>query len=160
MAFVTASPVDIAEIRAAFAIERVSPEKISQLAHVRFLHDADGVRAHMAKHAEILRPRFELVQQKLEDGLADLDVATWTKPRGGYFVSFDGPEGSAKAIVSLMSELGVTLTGAGATWPYGEDPRDTNIRIAPTFPSPDELGEALDVFVVAVKLVSARLARA
>ncbi len=160
MAFVTASPADISEIRAAFAVERVSPEKISQLAHVRFLHDADGVRAHMAKHAEVLRPRFELVQQKLEDGLADLDVATWTKPRGGYFVSFDGPEGSAKAIASLMSELGVTLTGAGATWPYGKDPRDTNIRIAPTFPSLDELGEALDVFVVAVKLVSARLARA
>lgn len=160
MAFVTASPDDIAEIRAAFAIERVSPEKISQLAHVRFLRDVDGVRAHMAKHAEVLRPRFELVQQKLEDGLADLGVATWTHPRGGYFVSFDGPEGSAKAIVSLMSELGVTLTGAGATWPYGEDPLDTNIRIAPTFPSLDELGEALDVFVVAVKLVSARLARA
>ena len=160
MAFVTASPRDIAEIRAAFAVERVSPEKLSQLAHVRFLHDAEGVRAHMAKHARILRPRFELVQQKLEEGLGALGVATWTHPRGGYFVSFDGPEGSAKAIVALMSELGVTLTGAGATWPYGKDPLDTNIRIAPTFPSIEELGAALDVFVVAVKLVSARLARA
>lgn len=160
MAFVTASPDDIAELRAAFAVERVSPEKLSQLAHVRFLHDAEGVRAHMAKHARILRPRFELVQQKLEEGLGALGVATWTHPRGGYFVSFDGPEGSAKAIVALMSELGVTLTGAGATWPYGKDPLDTNIRIAPTFPSIEELGAALDVFVVAVKLVSARLARA
>ena len=160
MAFVTASPADIAELRAAFAIERVSPEKLSQLAHVRFLHDVAGIRAHMARHADVVRPRFELVQKKLEKGLGDLDIATWTHPRGGYFVSFDGPEGSAKAIVSLMAELGVTLTGAGATWPYGKDPRDTNIRIAPTFPTLDELGAALDVFVVATKLVSARLARA
>lgn len=159
MAFMTASPADMKEIRAAFAIERVSPEKISQLAHVKFLKDLDGVYAHMAKHAEILRPRFELVQSKLEAGLGELGVATWTKPRGGYFVSFDGPEGSAKAIVSLMAELGVTLTGAGATWPYGKDPYDSNIRIAPTFPSLEELGAALDVFILAVKLVSARLAR-
>ena len=149
----------MASIRAAFAIERVSPEKISQLAHVRFLRDMEGVRNHMAKQAELLRPRFELVQKKLEAGLGSLDIATWTNPRGGYFVSFDGPEGSAKAIVSLMKELGVTLTGAGATWPYGKDPRDTNIRIAPTFPSLENLGAALDVFVLAVKLVSARLAR-
>ena len=89
-----------------------------------------------------------------------MGIATWTNPKGGYFVSFDGPEGSAKAIVSLMSSLGVTLTGAGATWPYGDDPHDTNIRIAPTFPSLEDLGSALDVFVVAAKLVSARLARA
>lgn len=160
MAFVTASPTDMAEIRAAFAIERVSPEKLSQLAHVRFLKDVDGVRAHMALQAEVLRPRFELVQHKLCEGLGSLDIATWTNPRGGYFVSFDGPDGSAKAIVSLMAELGVTLTGAGATWPYGKDPRDTNIRIAPTFPSLEELDAALDVFVVVTKLVSARLERA
>lgn len=160
MAFVTASPDDMAEIRAAFAIERVSPEKISQLAHVRFLRDLDGIRAHMAKHAQILRPRFELVQSKLSDGLGELGIATWTNPRGGYFVSFDGPAGSAKAIVALMAELGVTLTGAGATWPYGADPNDTNIRIAPTFPSPADLDAALDVFVLAVKLIAARMERA
>ncbi|MBR3314595.1 MAG: aminotransferase class I/II-fold pyridoxal phosphate-dependent enzyme [Atopobiaceae bacterium] len=160
MAFVTASPADIAEIRAAFSIERVSPEKLSQLAHVRFLHDVEGIRAHMARHAEVLRPRFELVQERLEAGLGDLGIATWTHPRGGYFVSFDGPEGSAKATVAMMAELGVTLTGAGATWPYGKDPHDTNIRIAPTFPSLADLGAALDVFVVAAKLVAARLARA
>ena len=159
MAFVTASPSDMAQIRAAFAVERVSPEKISQLMHVRFLQDAEGVRAHMAKHAAILRPRFALVQNKLNEGLGDLGIATWTNPRGGYFVSFDGPVGSAKAIVSLMAELGVTLTGAGATWPYGKDPNDSNIRIAPTFPSLEELGNALDVFVVVAKFVSARLAR-
>ncbi len=159
MAFVTASPADMAEIRAAFAIERVSPEKISQLAHVAFLHDLAGVKAHMAKHAEVLCPRFELVQRKLAEGLGDLGIATWTNPHGGYFVSFDGPKGSAKAIVSLMAELGVTLTGAGATWPYGKDPNDTNIRIAPTFPSLSELDAALDVLVLVTKLVSARLER-
>ena len=158
MAYMTASPADMAEVRAAFASMRVSPEKISQLAHVRFLKDAAGVRAHMEKHAAIVAPRFALVEEKLTAGLADLGVATWTHPCGGYFVSFDGPEGSAKAIVSLAAELGVKLTPAGATWPYGKDPKDTNIRIAPTFPTLEELGQALDVFVVAVKLVSARLA--
>ncbi len=160
MAWVTASPVDMAELRRSFSAMRVSPEKISQLAHVRFLKDAAGVRAHMEKHAEIVAPRFALVQQKLSEGLGGLDVATWTDPNGGYFVSFEGPEGSAKAIVALTAELGVRLTGAGAPWPYGKDPRDTNIRIAPTYPSLEELGQALDVFVVAVKLVAARLAKA
>ena len=158
MAYMTASPADMAEVRAAFASMRVSPEKISQLAHVRFLKDAAGVRTHMEKHAAIVAPRFALVEEKLTAGLADLGMATWTHPCGGYFVSFDGPEGSAKAIVSLAAELGVKLTPAGATWPYGKDPKDTNIRIAPTFPTLEELGQALDVFVVAVKLVSARLA--
>lgn len=159
MAFVAASPADIAWLRSAFAVMRVSPEKLTQLMHVRFLQDLDGVRAHMRKHAAILRPRFELVQNKLDAGLSDAGVATWTRPRGGYFVSFDGPKGSAKRIVALMDELGVKLTSAGATWPYGDDPADTNIRIAPTFPSLEQLGEALDVFVVAVRLVAARLAR-
>ena len=160
MAWVTASPADMAELRRSFSAMRVSPEKISQLAHVRFLKDAAGVRAHMEKHAEIVAPRFALVQQKLSEGLGGLDVATWTDPNGGYFVSFEGPEGSAKAIVALTAELGVKLTGAGAPWPYGKDPRDTNIRIAPTYPSLEELGQALDVFVVAVKLVAALLAKA
>ena len=160
MAFVTADPADMVEIRRAFSVMRVSPEKISQLAHVRFLRDLDGVRAQMRAHAAIIRPRFELVDSKLEAGLGELGVATWTKPRGGYFISFAGPEGSAKAIVSLAKELGVTLTPAGADWPYGADPHDSTIRIAPTFPTLEELGQALDVFVVATKLVSARLAKA
>ena len=160
MAWVTASPADMADIRAAFAVTRVSPEKLTQLMHVRFLKDAAGVAAHMKKHAAVVAPRFALVEEKLTKGLADLHCATWTHPTGGYFVSFEGPEGSARAIVSLAAELGVKLTPAGATWPYGKDPRDTNIRIAPTYPSLEELGQALDVFVVAVKLVSARLAQA
>ena len=160
LAFVTASDADMAEIRAAFAVSRVSCEKFSQLAHARFLRDLEGVQEQMAKHAAIVRPRFELVERKLTEGLGGLGIATWTHPHGGYFVSFEGPEGSAKAIVSLMKELGVVMTGAGATWPYGKDPRDTNIRIAPTYPSLENLGEALDVFVVAVKLIATRLERA
>ena len=160
LAFVTADPDDMAEIRRAFSVMRVSPEKISQLAHVRFLGNLEGIRAHMRKHAAIIRPRFELVDAKLAEGLGELGVATWTKPRGGYFVSFRGPDGSAKAIVALAKELGVTLTPAGADWPYGNDPCDATIRIAPTFPTLEELGQALDVFVVAAKLVSARLAKA
>ena len=160
IAFVTACPDDMRDIRSAFAVERVSPEKLTQLAHVRFLRDAAGVRAHMRKHAAILRPRFELVQKKLNEGLGGLQVASWTNPRGGYFVSFDGPQGTAKEIVAMMRELGVTLTGAGATWPSGRDPHDTNIRIAPTYPSIEALGQALDVFVVVVRLVAARHARA
>ncbi len=159
MAWVTASPADMAELRRAFAAMRVSPEKISQLAHVRFLKDTAGVAEHMKRHAALVAPRFALVEEKLTAGLGALDCAAWTHPKGGYFVSFEGPEGSAKAVVSLAKELGVTLTPAGAPWPYGNDPRDTNIRIAPTYPTLDELGQALDVFVVAVKLVSARLAR-
>ena len=160
IAFITASPIDMVDLRSAFAIERVSPEKFSQLAHALFLKDLDGVKAQMARHAAIVRPRFELVERKLTEGLAELGIASWTHPKGGYFVSFDGPEGSAKKTVGLMKELGVIMTGAGATWPYGVDPHDTNIRIAPTYPSLDELGAALDVFVVVVQLVAARLERA
>ena len=160
MAWVAASPSDMADLRRSFAAMRVSPEKISQLAHVRFLRDAAGVAAHMRKHAELVAPRFALVEQKLSEGLGGLDCATWTHPTGGYFVSFDGPEGSAKQIVSLAADLGVKLTPAGAPFPYGNDPHDSNIRIAPTYPSLEELGQALDVFVVAVKLVAARLAKA
>lgn len=160
MAWVTASPADMAELRRAFAAMRVSPEKISQLAHVRFLKDAAGVAEHMKRHAALVAPRFALVEEKLTAGLGALDCAAWTHPKGGYFVSFEGPEGSAKAVVSLAKELGVTLTPAGAPWPYGNDPRDTNIRIAPSYPTVEDLEAALDVLVLAVKLVTAELARA
>lgn len=159
IACVVASPADIADLRKTFNVERVCSDKLMQLAHVRWFGDADGVRAHMVEHARILAPRFELVDEKLESGLGDLGCATWSRPRGGYFVSFDGPKGSAKKIVALAEELGVKMTPAGATWPYGKDPDDTNIRIAPSYPSLEDLGAALDVFVTCVRLVSARLAR-
>ncbi|MCH3944046.1 MAG: aminotransferase [Atopobiaceae bacterium] len=159
LAWLAASPSDIADVKATLSLERVCPNKIVQLAHVRYLKDVAGITEHMAEQAKVLRPRFDLVERKLSEGLGGLGVATWTHPKGGYFVSFDGPAGSAKAIVALAAQLGVKLTPAGATWPGGVDPDDTNIRIAPTYPSLEDLSAALDVFVVCVRLVSARLAR-
>ena len=108
----------------------------------------------MKKHAEILRPKFETVLNCLEEELTGLEIGTWIKPRGGYFISFDAMEGCAKAIVEKCKEAGVVLTGAGATYPYKRDPKDSNIRLAPTFPSSEELAMATDLFVLCVKLVS------
>lgn len=156
--FVAASPVVIKEIAHHLQAGLISADKLNQLRHVRFLPDLDAVRAHMRRHAEFMRPRFECVDAKLHEGLDGTGCATWTHPRGGYFVSFDGPEGSAKRVGALCREMGVTLTPAGATWPYGEDPYDTNIRIAPSYPSVEDLSSALEVLVLAVKLVSAQLA--
>lgn len=156
--FVAASPVVIKEIAHHLQAGLISADKLNQLRHVRFLPDLDAVRAHMRRHAEFMRPRFECVDAKLHEGLDGTGCATWTHPRGGYFVSFDGPEGSAKRVGALCREMGVTLTPAGATWPYGEDPHDTNIRIAPSYPSVEDLSAALEVLVLAVKLVSAQLA--
>ena len=156
--FVAASPVVIKEIAHHLQAGLISADKLNQLRHVRFLPDLDAVRAHMRRHAEFMRPRFECVDAKLHEGLDGTGCATWTHPRGGYFVSFDGPEGSAKRVGALCREMGVTLTPAGATWPYGDDPHDTNIRIAPSYPSVEDLSSALEVLVLAVKLVSAQLA--
>ena len=159
IACVAASEGDLAEIKSWFAVERVCGNKMNELMHARYLRNKAGVLAHMAKHAEVLRPRFELVEKKLTEGLGSLGCAEWSHPHGGYFVSFDGPEGSAKRIVALAAELGVRMTAAGATWPNRHDPHDTNIRIAPTYPTLDNLSVALDVFVTSVKYVSAQLAR-
>ena len=152
---IAASPENIAEIKKRMGVGTIGFDKINQLRHVKFLHDAEGLAAHMAKHAAILRPKFELVANKLEKGLADVGGCSWSNPRGGYFVSFDAPEGCAKRIVALAKEAGVTMTGAGATWPYKQDPHDSNIRIAPTLPPLEELDAALDVFVCCVKLAYA-----
>ena len=149
-----ASPDNVAEAKERMNPQTIGNDKLNQLRHVRFLRDAEGVAEHMSKHAAILRPKFELVQKKLSEGLADVDGCSWTRPNGGYFVSFDAPEGCAKRIVSLAKDAGVVLTGAGATYPYGKDPRDSNIRIAPSMPPIEELDEALDVFVLCVKLAA------
>lgn len=154
VAAMAASPENIAEAKSHITIQMIGHDKINQLRHVRFLRDAEGIAEHMSKHAAILRPKFALVERKLEEGLKDADVARWTHPRGGYFVSFDGPDGTAARIVALAKEAGVTMTGAGATWPYGRDPHDSNIRIAPTLPPLDELDEAMDVFVCCVKIAA------
>src|SRR5699024_431706 len=129
-------------------------DKLNQLRHVRFFKDMDGMRAHMKKHADILRPKFEAVLYVFEKELGGLEIGSWVKPKGGYFISFDALEGCAKKIVAMAKEAGVTLTGAGATFPYGKDPKDSNIRIAPSFPEPEELSLAAEIFVLSVKLVS------
>ena len=132
----------------------ISHDKLNQLRHVKFFKDIEGMREHMKLHASILRPKFDIVVNTLERELSGLGIGSWTKPRGGYFVSFDAMEGCAKAIVAKAKEAGLVMTGAGATFPYGKDPKDSNIRIAPSFPTPEELQSAVDLFVLCVKLVS------
>ena len=114
------------------------------------------MKKHMKKHAEILRPKFEMVQEKLEKELGGLGIGSWTNPHGGYFISFNSLDGCAKEIIARCKEAGVTMTEAGATYPYKKDPFDSNIRIAPTFPPIDELSQAIDIFCLVVKLVSVR----
>jgi DNA-binding transcriptional MocR family regulator len=135
-------------------IQTIGNDKINQLRHVRFLKDIDGLKAHMKRHAELIRPKFQAVLSTLDEELTGLGIGTWTNPKGGYFISFDAMPGCAKAIVSKCKDLGVVLTGAGATYPYGKDPQDSNIRIAPTFPTPEEMQAATKVFVLCVKLAS------
>lgn len=149
---IAASSENIAEIKKRMGVGTIGYDKINQLRHVKFLKDTEGLASHMSKHAAILRPKFECVVSKLEHGLSEVGGCAWSSPRGGYFVSFDAPEGTAKRIVGLAKEAGVTMTGAGATWPYKQDPTDSNIRIAPTLPPTDELNAAMDVFVCCVKL--------
>lgn len=159
IAFFGSSPANVVEVANTLKVGLISANKLNQLMHTRFLPTLDAVREHMRKHAEFLRPRFACVEEKLTEGLSGTGCGTWSHPHGGYFVSFDGPEGSAKRVGALCAEMGVKLTPSGATWPGGNDPHDTNIRIAPTYPSVEELSAALDVLVLAVKLVSAELAR-
>ena len=132
----------------------IGHDKINQLRHVRFFKNIDGLNAHMKKHADLIRPKFEAVLDILDSELTGLGIGSWTKPRGGYFISFNSMPGCAKAIVAKCKELGLVLTGAGATYPYGKDPDDSNIRIAPTFPTPEEMSEAAKMFVICVKLAS------
>ena len=141
-------------IKSIITIQTIGYDKINQLRHVRYFKNIDGIYAHMEKHAAILKPKFELVDTKLTEELEGLGIGKWTKPMGGYFVSFDSLPGCAKEIVAKCKDCGVTLTGAGATYPYKKDPNDSNIRIAPTFPPVEELSQALDIFTLCVKLTS------
>lgn len=148
------SKANLDDARKTMTIQTISYDKINQLRHVRYFKNLDGVMKHMMKHAAIMRPKFEAVIRVLDQELSGLGIGTWTEPCGGYFISFDSLEGCAKAIVAKCKEAGVVLTGAGATFPYGKDPKDSNIRIAPSFPTPEEMAEATDLFVLCVKLVS------
>lgn len=133
----------------------IGPDKVNQLRHLRFFQNADGVRSHMAKHRDILAPKFDAVLQILSDRLGSAEVATWTVPTGGYFVSLDVRPGTAKRVVQLAKEAGIALTAAGAAFPYGIDPNDTNIRLAPSFPTLDEVGQAMDGVATCVLLAAA-----
>lgn len=141
-------------IESQMTVQTIGHDKINQLRHARYFKNIDGMKEHMRKHADLMRPKFEAVLDVFEKELGGLEIGSWTKPYGGYFISFDAMEGCAKAIVAKCKEAGVTLTGAGATFPYGKDPKDSNIRIAPSFPTPEEMAQAADLFVLCVKLVS------
>ena len=154
LAALASSPKNLRDIEKYLTVQTIGHDKLNQLRHVRFFGNMDNMMDHMMKHAEILRPKFEKVDEVLENELGGLGIARWTKPRGGYFVSFDSLQGCAKAIVAKCAEAGVKMTPAGATYPYGKDPLDSNIRIAPTYPTVKELEKALGVFTIAVKLVS------
>ena len=149
-----ASKANIEEAKRSMTIQTIGHDKVNQLRHVRYFKNMDGITAHMRKHAEIIRPKFEATLAVLDKELSGLGIGEWTKPLGGYFISFDAMEGCAKAIVAKCKEAGVVLTGAGATFPYGKDPKDSNIRIAPTYPTAEEMAAASDLFVLCVKLVS------
>lgn len=154
IAALATSANNIADIKKQLTIQTIGHDKINQLRHVRFFKDINGLKEHMRKHAEFMRPKFEAVESVLEEELGGLGIGSWTEPKGGYFISFEAMDGCAKAIVAKCKEAGVKLTGAGATFPYGKDPKDSNIRIAPSFPTPEEMKQAADLFVLCVKLVS------
>lgn len=141
-------------IKSQMTVQTIGHDKINQLRHVRFFKNRAGLEAHMKKHAELLRPKFEAVLDVFKEELEGLEIGSWIEPRGGYFISFNALDGCAKAIVAKCKEAGVVLTGAGATYPYGNDPHDSNIRIAPSFPTPEEMREAAELFTLCVKLVS------
>ncbi len=151
---IASSLENIKHILSQMTIQTIGHDKINQLRHARFFKDIDGLKAHMKLHADLLRPKFEAVIDTLENELGALEIGTWIKPRGGYFISFNSMPGCAKSIVAKCKALGVVLTDAGATYPYGKDPLDSNIRIAPSFPSPEEMAQASKVFVLCVKLAS------
>jgi len=148
------SKANLEDVKKQLTIQTIGFDKLNQLRHVRYYKNLDGMKAHMKKHANIMRPKFEAVLEVLEKELGGLGIANWIKPKGGYFISFDAMEGCAKEIVKKCKEAGVILTNAGATFPYGKDPKDSNIRIAPSFPTAEEMAQATNLFVLCVKLVS------
>ncbi|MBQ1438126.1 MAG: aminotransferase class I/II-fold pyridoxal phosphate-dependent enzyme [Solobacterium sp.] len=155
IAAVATSPNNMDDFLTHLRHQTIGHDKVNQLRHVRFFGDIHGLIEHMRKHADIIRPKFEAVEEILERDLGELQVGTWTKPLGGYFIMFDSLPGCAKDIVARAKKAGLVLTNAGATWPYGKDPNDSNIRIAPTYPSLEELIRAMEIFTVCVRISSA-----
>ena len=156
IAAVATSPNNMVDFVATLKYQTIGHDKVNQLRHVRFFGDIHGMVEHMRKHAAIIRPKFEMVENTLKKNLGQLNIGTWTEPRGGYFILFDSLPGCAKEIVALMKKAGVIMTPAGATWPYGKDPNDSNIRIAPTYPTLSELQTAMETFTLCVRIASAK----
>ena len=154
VACLATSDENIADIKQHLSVQTIGPDKVNQLRHLQMFKDINGLRDHMKKHAALVKPKFDLVDQVLQRELGDLDIATWTRPKGGYFISLDAPDNTAKKIIQLAADAGVKLTGAGAPFPYGHDPRDRNIRIAPTFPVLEEVGQAIEVLAACIKLAA------
>ncbi len=154
VAMLSASTANLKEIRQQRSIQTIGPDKLNQLRHVLYFKNLDGLNAKMKEHAEIIRPKFAAVLEILQRELGGLEIGSWIEPRGGYFISFEAMDDCAKAIVGKCKEAGVIMTKAGATFPYGKDPKDSNIRIAPTYPTLEELKEAAQLFTLCVKLVS------
>lgn len=154
VAAMAASENNMKVFKERYNYEVISYDKLNMLRHVRYFKDFDGIMEHMQKHKAVLRPKFDIVLNALESNLKPVGIGEWTNPNGGYFVSIDVLSGTAKRVVQLCKEAGVVMTGAGATYPYGKDPDDKNIRIAPTFPPNDELITAMDVFCICTKLAA------
>lgn len=154
IAAIASSKGNLEWMKKSMTVQTIGYDKVNQLRHVRYYKDLNGIKAHMRKHAAMLRPKFDAVLETLDKELSGLGIGEWTRPNGGYFISFQALDGCAKAIVEKCKEAGMTLTGAGATYPYGKDPKDSNIRIAPSFPTPEEMAQATELFVLCVKLVS------
>ena len=154
IAALAASDNNISMIKYRFSRQTIGNDKLNQLRHYKFLKDKEGVAAHMKKHAQLIVPKFNKVLEVLENELGELDIARWTKPNGGYFISFDATACSAKRVGELCKEAGVTLTTVGATFPYNKDPNDRNIRIAPTLPPVAELEKAAEVLCLCVKMAT------
>ena len=154
VSLIAASKENLDFMKRQLTIQTIGPDKINQLRHVMFFKDKNGVIDHMKRHADILRPKFEAVLEALDCELGDCGVGEWTRPRGGYFISFDSKLGVASQIYDLCLEAGLTLTNVGATFPYGKDPDNKNIRIAPSFPNVSQLKAAVERFIVCVKIAS------
>ncbi len=159
IAVMVSSPDNIKHAKADIAFQTISPDKINQLRHMKYLKNADNVRALMKKHAAILKPKFDLVVNKFEAELSDMENVSWTNPHGGYFISLDVVPGTAKRVAELCKNAGVVLTPAGATFPYKKDPKDQNIRIAPSYPTLEEMAQAMDVLCLCVRLAAAELVK-
>ncbi len=155
VAMIAASAANLALIKSIMNVQTIGYDKLNQLRHIRFFRDADAVSAHMRKHSEIMRSKFDAVLNGFS-AIKDCGIAEWTNPRGGYFISLDVMDGCASEVYRLCKEAGLTLTGAGATFPYGRDPRDRNLRIAPTYCGEEEVGTAIGILVTVIKLVSVR----